>query len=461
MKKQIGMNTIVEILAKVVTFIISIIIGRIFGPAVFGTVSSAQAITSYLNLIGDLGTNNEAIRTISENPEEKSKVFTHVLVYRVAISIITIVVSVILILLNILNDQILLLFIIFNLCSLFIPNAIFIGLTLFKYNGYVNLINALTSFTLFILFLFLKQNIIYYPIALAIGSLIAITSGYLIYFKKIGTLKFGGWKSFIKFIKSSIALGITNIFARIYYDFDIVMLSLMTGSISVGLYSAAFKIIQMLWFLPNMYVLYALPNITRIIHKQSSQLNEYVQSILRYVMLFIFPLLPFTILYGKDFLTLIYGNDYKNAYNVLVVLVAGFVCMCIKTVFGNILVANRQENILLKLSISASIFNVLLNLVLISYIGLIGAAISTLLTEMLLMAFEYILVKKQFEFVFPLTSICKILGVLLVLYLVFENINFNIWINISLSIFTYVCSLILIKEKSIMDLLKMIKKHAD
>lgn len=461
MKRQVGLNTIIEVFSRLINFVMTLIISRILGANALGIIASAQALSAYIALIGDFGTNNEAIRRISTNNKEVNVVFSIVNIYRIVFSIIVLIGTTLFWFIGDKTNPILVLFIIFSLIVTFFPNYIFFGLKLFKYNGIMNMINSTLTVIIFVCFLTFQKSVIYFPISLIGGAFFALLFSMLIVLKNYAKFNLPTAMEFKEFIKTSFVLGFTIIFARIYYDFDIIMLNIMKDKESVGLYSAAFKIIQILWFLPQMYVTYALPVVSEIITKSKQnelKLGTYLNKILSYSLVFIMPISIIAMNYSDFLLITLFGNDFKGAGPTLSILLFAFIIMCFKTIFGNIMIANRREKTLVKLSIFGSVFNICLNIILIPYIGIEGAAISTLLTESVLFVTEAQSVRKNFKFDFPVRTLFKVFLSLSVNIIIFHYFSLNLVLELVIMLLMYIFLLFILKETVIIQCFKFLKK---
>ncbi|WP_044747187.1 flippase [Bacillus alveayuensis] len=448
MKRDIKINTIVEIISKMVGFLFTVIISRLFGAQSLGIVTSTQAIVGYIYLLGDFGTNTEAVRRISKNNNKAHKVYSIVSTIRLVIMFL--VVALILIIFQLTNDWIFLLLSIVSIITLLIPNYLFMGLMLFRYNAYVNLITMISTLVCFFILLNFYYSVIIYPVSLLIGSILGLVVSYVFVFRSIGRPKFVSCKIELgDFYKKTIYLGMTVVFARIYYDFDIILLRYMRTSLEVGLYSAAFKVIQVLWFIPALYTTYALPYTTKLIHDNRQSVSSYINKALRYIIIFISITGVIGIFYSSEILVFLYGNSFSSASLAFVVLLIGYCLMFIKTLFGNLLVALRDERYLFILSVIGSIFNIVLNIFLIPYLGILGAAFATLLTEFILLSLEFRRVKKNFICRLPWVTIIKTFvaaGVLIILLTIYKPYLF---FGVFISILIYIILLFLLKEEAI------------
>jgi len=458
MKKEIGLNTIIEVLSRIINFTMTIIISRLLGPAALGVVSAAQAISAYVIMFGDFGTNNEAIRSISKEEGSVKRILRIVFSYRILFSILMLVLSVILYVIGILTQPIIYLFIIVSILTNFLPSFVFLGLRKFKYNGLMNFVNSIVTLVVFIILILTFENVVVFPIALMVGTSSAILFSFIILYKHaLLSKKLPKKEEFLPFLKTSMVLGINMVFARIYYDFDIIMLSIMLDSVAVGIYSAAFKIIQILWFLPHMYVTYALPIITKIIKEKIEELGNYISNVLAYLFVLIGFIVLVALSYTEDILNLLFGEEFSGGALTLTILLFSFIVLVVKTVFGNVLVAMREENYLLKLSIFCSVFNVLANLLLIPFIGIIGAAISTLITELILLILEVIKVKGLVKFSFPITTVVKSMLVTGIVIMLLNVIEWHFLFEVVIGLVLYLLFLYIGKESSVRTVVNQFK----
>ncbi|WML24562.1 flippase [Neobacillus sp. OS1-33] len=448
MKKEIRLNTIVELFTKAVNFLMTVIISRIFGPEALGIISTSQAITGYITLVGDFGTNNEAIRRISKSERDVSEVFSIIFYWRLILASFLIIGIVYYYVIFGSLDKILLFYILISLIGFFIPSYIFIGLTKYKYNAIINFLITIISLSLFLLLLSFKHSIIFYPVSLMTSTFIGMIISLVFYFK-IARMQFVSRSKLFNFIKKSFYLGLTIIFARIYYDFDIILLGFLTSKIQLGLYSSAFKLIQMLWFIPTLYTTYALPYTTRMIQSNINNIPNYIIKVINNISLFILPICTLGYFYSGDILSMFFGNEFDKGGPILTILIFSFYLMFCKTVFGNLLIALRKEKFLFKVSIVGSFINICLNLLLIPVIGILGSALTTLITEVILFIIEYITIKRSFKVRIISLNITKIFIGITLMFLFLLFIKVGVFLGIILGCTFYLVILLILKEDCI------------
>lgn len=91
---------------------------------------------------------------------------------------------------------------------------------------------------------------------------------------------------------------------------------------------------------------------------------------------------------------IIINEQYSEAYQYIPILLAASIFNVVISLYSVIYIAKKMTNQVAKTSIVAAIINILLNIVLIKYIGLYAAAISTAVSYFVMMLYRYFDVKK-------------------------------------------------------------------
>ncbi|MCF7849220.1 MAG: flippase [Kiritimatiellales bacterium] len=187
------------------------------------------------------------------------------------------------------------------------------------------------------------------------------------------------------------------VFAEIYARIDVLMLSLMTGNAVVGWYGAAFKIYATLLFVPHMLNLVVFPPLARMGAQAApgkrQQFSRATARIMNLMLAVAIPIGVGTAIAARSIVELLYGEGlFENSIITLQLFSACIVLVCVDVVLGSVLIARGKQKEWSYMAIVAAFFNPLMNLWAIPLSqqywgnGGIGAAGTTLLTEMLMMA---------------------------------------------------------------------------
>jgi O-antigen/teichoic acid export membrane protein len=198
--------------------------------------------------------------------------------------------------------------------------------------------------------------------------------------------------------KESAAYWAFGVFSMLYLWIDTIMLSLMTNAEQVGWYGAPIRLFQTLMFIPVVMATVWLPRLVSAFKESPERLLATARVPLELVLLASAPICAGTAVFADPVIHLLYGSQYAEAVPVMVIL--GF---CIPPMYMNILlsqvvVAAKRQMDWTKVMVLATVVNPPINFVLIPWTehrygnGAIGAAISLLVTELILVAVGFVIV---------------------------------------------------------------------
>ncbi|MEH6992830.1 polysaccharide biosynthesis C-terminal domain-containing protein, partial [Neobacillus drentensis] len=114
----------------------------------------------------------------------------------------------------------------------------------------------------------------------------------------------------------------------------------------------------------------------------------------------------FIAIFGKFFITLLYGTEFSSAYIVTIIIFIGIISMTIYKILYPYYVSNGLQKFCYKVLLIGAIVNVILNFALIPLFGIEGAAISSVLSYSVC---GYILLKR-----FLVTKNIRLLDLILI-----------------------------------------------
>ncbi len=185
------------------------------------------------------------------------------------------------------------------------------------------------------------------------------------------------------------------VFGEIYVRIDILMLSLMTSTAVVGWYGAATRLYGALLFIPNILTTAIFPAMMKLGADEAGDGHDFARASERLMHLIIFAAVPVAfgaIAVAQPLIVRLYGpGPFEHAAANLRVLGFAVLLVCVDVVLGTALIARGREKALAAMAVAAAAFNPLVNLVTIPMAmrlwgnGGVGAAVSTVLTELLMM----------------------------------------------------------------------------
>jgi len=187
-------------------------------------------------------------------------------------------------------------------------------------------------------------------------------------------------------LRTSYPLMINIFLSSIFFRIDVMLLKPLQGDLAVGWYSTAYKFIDGLIIIPSLFTLAIFPILARYAEGGGDALlRAYTQS-LRALLLVAMPLTIGISLLAERIILLFFGQDYAPAGMALLILIWFLPFSFINSLTQYVLIAvNRQRFLTLAFVIGAA-FNIGANLALIPYYGYLGAAATTVLSEIVLLA---------------------------------------------------------------------------
>jgi O-antigen/teichoic acid export membrane protein len=190
--------------------------------------------------------------------------------------------------------------------------------------------------------------------------------------------------------RESLSYWAFGFFFMIYLWIDAVMLSIMTRPEVVGWYGVSMRLFQTLMFFAVVISTVWLPRLVSRAREDPGELLAEARLPVGAVLVVGLPVAAATVVTARPLLDLLYGGEYRHAAPVLAILGLCVPAMYLNIVVNQVLVAANRQKIWTWVMAGATIVNPALNAGLIwltdsrLHNGAIGAAISLLVTEVLI-----------------------------------------------------------------------------
>ncbi len=244
-----------------------------------------------------------------------------------------------------------------------------------KYHSLIYMLSSCIYFVLtVIVFLFFKVNL---TVVMLVNLLVFLFLAVLFLYK-LKNKKYL-FEIDLKYLGKIIKLGfipmITAMLKMVNYNFDTIMLKHMGVDLAkIGYYSIAVALAGYIWYIPDIF-----KDVSFSKSAKEKSCDNICFSMRISNALTIFVILGIVV-FGKIFITVMYGKDFINAYAVSLILILGTPAMgifnIISPVFNVVGLAKFNFNILLKSAVS----NIILNLLLIPLMGIEGAALASVVS---------------------------------------------------------------------------------
>lgn len=284
---------------------------------------------------------------------------------------------------------------------------------------------ASLAIILIIMFNFIPQLPGFY-----LGTFIAEAAALLLliaYLVKKDKLSFSGLSP--ETLKAMIAFGIP----MIAFEISGIVLSLgdryviqtMMGGEALGQYAAAYNLCEYLQImLMASFAQAVLPIYLRIWEEKGIEETKiFVQRALRLYIAAGTAVVAGMTAVGSDILILLASDKYLAGAVVIPYVVAGMLIDGVIPIIAAGIYIHKNNRLLIPCVIFAAILNILLNVIFIPYIGILAAAIATLICYAVLAALAWHLGARHFKLRFPIGDLCKFGALAIVMYWVVTQIH--------------------------------------
>lgn len=223
---------------------------------------------------------------------------------------------------------------------------------------------------------------------------------------------------------------------------QILILSLLSGEIAVGLYGAVMQLMQPFQLISYSLVIAAFPSLSKAVYLEREKQRRIVANVIEILLSIALPLMIGLLFVGRDLLVLIYQDPgFTEAFVALIIVSLGLVTSSFIQPLGYTLVANGFEKInLFEVTIS-TVVGSLVSIMLIYQYHLNGAAIAALLIQVGACSL-YIYCTYARLFSLQLWEILRrpiLIGFcMLAIFLVLQQTNHNLLLTLIVATSTYV-----------------------
>jgi O-antigen/teichoic acid export membrane protein len=187
-------------------------------------------------------------------------------------------------------------------------------------------------------------------------------------------------------LRESLPIGLTQMFGQAIFNADVILLGFLGYLAQVGYYAAAYRIVTLLQVIPTAYFTAIFPALARS-HgsRRSPPGSDLPRRTAYYALAASMPVALVLVDCSGWIVELLFGSSFRASAAPLRWLAWSLPAVTFRAVFRNLLLTSHQEVTNLLLSFLTALFNVVLNLALIPPFGIVGAAVATLASEMLLL----------------------------------------------------------------------------
>ncbi|MBU1644184.1 MAG: flippase, partial [Nanoarchaeota archaeon] len=198
-----------------------------------------------------------------------------------------------------------------------------------------------------------------------------------------------------RLIKFGTAVILASAAGLVFGYTDTFLITLLRPLEEVGIYNASFPTAKMLWGLSGALTLILFPLTSELWAKQDSlRIQDGIRLLYKFSLISILPVSFLFIVFPETILTFLFSSSYVAGANVLRILAFGTVIFTLSQVNNSVLMGIGKPKSVSKIMLFAAGFNLVGNLVLIPTYGISGAAVSTVVSFLIVLIFSYLSLNK-------------------------------------------------------------------
>lgn len=465
--------TVSNVLFPLITFPY---VARVLQPINNGKIAFCTSVISYFSIVALIGIPNYGIREVAKVRDDRDKL-TKLVYELLLISLVMTIISITVLVISI--------FIIpkfYQEKELFFINAIGIllntigvnwlysGLEQYQYITIRSIIFKVIS--IIAMFLFVKEPSDY----ILYGTITVLASGGSNIFNFFNMRKFINFRvkeklEIKKHMKPILIFFATVLATSIYVNLDTVMIGFINGNVEVGLYSTSLKIRSLVLSVITALGTVLMPRLSYYIKNNQKELfKETIVKCINFVSLISISICIFIVIYAKECILFIAGNDYLLAVSSLRIVIFTIIFVGFSNITGiQILTPLGLERKLFISIVYGAIIDFILNMFFIPLYKSNGAALATLIAEIIVLAVQCYYLKEFIREIYKKLTILKYVVFTLiasVIVILFKNyFTFNVFTSLLIGAFIYfgigILLLIITKDPFIKMGFEFIKKKGN
>ena len=375
-----------KIFRALLGMLVTMLSARYLGPSGYGLISYAASIVTFVVPVMQLGLNSTLVQELVNDPDHEGSIMGTSIVMSLVSGMGCIVGVVAFSALTNPGEPVTTL-----VCGLYSIQLVFQALEQIQYWFHAKLLSKYVSMTMLvaygvtsgykILLLVLGSSVYWFALSQALDFLL-ISGVLLVIYRRKGNAKLAfSWKLFRKMFARSKYYIISNLMISVFAQTDRIMLKIMMDETAVGYYSAAVTCAGMAGFVFEAIINSAQPVILESARRGEAALERAISTLYSVVIYLSIGLCVVITMFAPLAIHILYGDQYGPAVQALRLIVWYSTFSYLGAVRDVWILAQWKQKYLLLINLIGAGANVVLNLALIPWLGINGAALASLLTQ--------------------------------------------------------------------------------
>jgi O-antigen/teichoic acid export membrane protein len=400
---NINWLTFENILRNLIGVFVFAWVARYLGPEQFGLMNYAVALVALFSVFSTLGLDNILIREIVSSPEKRKEYLGSALLLKfIGAFVLIITATLASYFINSENTVITFFVFIVSLGYIFksfdVIDLWFKSQVKSKYSVYSRATSFFVVSVIKIILILTQAPLVAFVWMFTLDFFIAALLLIYFYSQKVPDSMLD-WKVRIKtaknLLKDSWPLMLSGVAVVIYMKIDQVMIGNMLGEKELGIYSSAVKLSEAWYFVPMIISSSVFPSILRVRKKSKELYLRRIQMLYDFFTWFTIGVALIVTFLSPFIINILYGSEYAMASTVLSIHIWAGVFVFLGVASSNYLIAENLTKITFYRTLAGVTVNIFLNLILVPFYGIMGAAFATLVSQFVSAFFSNLFFKKS------------------------------------------------------------------
>jgi O-antigen/teichoic acid export membrane protein len=405
--QKLAFNTIIQVVSKIIVTAASVIIviylTRYLGAEGYGQYTIVLSYLALFVVLADFGLSIYIAREVPKKEYPAEKIVGNVMGLRLILSIAVLVLACLVVIFmpysqiikfGVWTASVSMLFILMNEP---LKGVYQVNLAMDRYS-FAEIIGRIFTLILTIIFVKIHLGLIAILAAYTLGNLINLIFNVILTAKFIKIdfrFEYPFWRGIFK---EAIPLGLVAISGVIYFRVGIILLSVLKSEVDVGIFGAAYKIIEILLTFPSMFLGLILPLLSQHIEENPGKFRTIFQKSFNLMLIWIMPIFILGTMMAPQIINIIGGREFESASTPLIILLIALIFSFASSSMGPVIIALGKQSELAWRNFGAIFLTVLVNLILIPRFSYNGTAGAMIISEMVLFGLSLWLVYKHLHY---------------------------------------------------------------
>ncbi len=381
----------VQLLAQLSTFILSIYLARYLGSENYGAYTLAFSLCSLVFLIADFNLGFQMVVEVAPNKDLAPQHLTNTLFLRVILGGVALALTFAIVLLENQPADVSYAIMIIAFATAFswlnqAFNAMYITFERMHLTLFITIVERLFTVTVAIVLVVLGFGLDAVALVVLTGSILQFLLGYLVCSRLVvRPVRRPDLSKAARQLREAVPYAISNVFITSLYSINavLVQLILVWGGLgysaaltATGMYNLSFNMVTALIAIPNVLIISLLPVISRMYRNSVEMTQLMQQKVMKYMFALGLPIAVGGVILADKIILLFYGSQYLPAITVFQILIPAVAISFFDSGMGSVLASARHIRLITVANGIGALANLILCFAFIPFLDQNGAALA-------------------------------------------------------------------------------------